>query len=115
MIAQAQRLVGITDLAFTAPGALLILVTGWLMAPVSGGMGVPWLTWGIALFTVTGVIWLALLVPIQVMQTRLARGFAASGRIPPRYWTLARAWAGFGLIATLLPLVNLYLMVFKPG
>jgi uncharacterized membrane protein len=49
------------------------------------------------------------------MQARLARQFASGAQIPARYWKLARVWTVFGLLATLLPLANLYFMVFKPG
>jgi uncharacterized membrane protein len=49
-----------------------------------------------------------------VMQARIARGFESAGPIPLRYWRLARIWMTFGVTATLLPLANLYRMVFKP-
>jgi hypothetical protein len=40
--------------------------------------------------------------------------FAAGGPIPESYWRLGRRWAIWGAIATLVPLCNLYFMVFKP-
>jgi hypothetical protein len=61
------------------------------------------------------VIWLAALVPIEIMQERLARRFRDGGSIPERDWRLSRRWAFFGALATILPLLNLYLMVFKPN
>jgi uncharacterized membrane protein len=61
------------------------------------------------------VIWIAILIPIQVKQARLAKHFGDDGTIPERYWRLAMLWYIFGGIATLLPLVNIYLMVFKPS
>jgi uncharacterized membrane protein len=86
------------------------------MAREFGGVfgGPLWLTLGWSLFIASGVIWLAILVPIEVMQERLARGFRNATTVPDRYWRLSRLWAFFGAIATLLPLFNLYLMVFKP-
>lgn len=116
VVAYAQRLVTVTDVAFTATGAALIVVAGQAMAGEFGGVfgGPLWLTLGWSLFIASGVIWLTLLVPIEVMQERLARSFRDAAAIPDRYWRLSRLWAGFGLIATVLPLVNLYLMVFKP-
>jgi uncharacterized membrane protein len=116
VVAYGQRLVTITDIAFTATGALLIILSGQVMAREFGGVfgGPSWLLWGWSLFIASGVIWLAVLVPIEVMQERLARGFRNAAVIPDRYWRLARLWAVFGAIATLLPLFNLYLMVFKP-
>ena len=60
------------------------------------------------------MIWGAILIPVQIMQAKMAAGFANGGEIPARYWRLSRVWNLFGLIATVLPLINLYLMVFRP-
>jgi uncharacterized membrane protein len=115
VVAYAQRLVTVTDIAFTATGAALIAVSGPVLADDFGGIGgQSWITWGFALFIASGVIWLAVLIPVQVLQARLARSFADGGVIPERYWTLARIWNVFGTIAVVLPLANLYFMVFKP-
>lgn len=114
VVSYAQRLVTITDVAFTATGAALIAISGGAMADDFGGVsGEPWLTWGVALFIASGVIWVAVLIPIQVLQSRLTRTF--DDGIPYRYWRLARLWYVFGGLATALPLVNIYLMVAKPG
>ena len=116
VVAYAQRLVTVTDIAFTATGAALIIIAGQVMAREFGGVfgGPLWLTLGWSLFIASCVIWLAILIPIEVMQQRLARGFRNAPTIPDRYWRLSRLWAVFGVIATVLPLFNLYLMVFKP-
>jgi uncharacterized membrane protein len=116
VVAYAQRMVTITDIAFTTTGVILIIVAGQVMAQDYGGVfsGPLWLTLGWSLFIASGVIWLAALIPIEVMQHRLARGFRDGGTIPDRYWRLGRLWAFFGVTATILPLINLYLMVFKP-
>ena len=116
VVAYAQRLVTITDIAFTATGVTLIIVSGQVMAQDFGGVfsGPSWLLWGWSLFIASGVIWLAILIPIEVMQERLAIAFRNASTIPDRYWRLSRLWAIFGVIATVLPLFNLYLMVFKP-
>lgn len=116
VVAFAQRMVALTDFIFTLPGILLTLVgahgMGWL-----GGFSLwqsGWLAWGHALFILSGVIWLVVLVPTQVQQGRLAASFATSPSIPARYWQLNRRWIGWGIAATALPLVNLGLMVLKP-
>lgn len=117
VVAYAQRLVTVTDVAFTATGVILIIVAGQVLAGDYGGVfsGPAWLTWGWSLFIAAGVVWLVVLVPIQVQQERLARRFRDGGEIPERYWRLSKLWAVSGGIATVLPLVTLYLMVFKPG
>ena len=115
VVGYAQRLVTLTDIAFTATGAALIAVSGQMMAGRFGGIGgAGWLTLGFALFIASGVIWITTLIPIQIMQARLARRFARDGAIPDRYWRLATLWYGLGAIAIALPLVNIYLMVAKP-
>lgn len=116
VIAYAQRLVGITDVAFTAVGAALIAVTGLLMAGGHAAVfSATWLTWGYGLFFASGALWVFVLIPIQLKQTHLARNFRYEAEVPEQYWRFARLWAVFGTIATLLPLANLYLMVFKPA
>jgi uncharacterized membrane protein len=116
VVAFAQRMVTVTDFCFTSVGAALVLVPGVLMAQEFGPTfwTIPWLGWGLALFGTAGLIWTAVLIPIQVRQSRLARGFAAGGPIPEAYWRLGRWWAAFGALATLLPIINLYLMVHRP-
>jgi len=116
IIAHAQRLVNKTDWYFTAPGALLVLVTGVAMA-IIGGRALYhafWVMWGAGLFTLAGVVWLAVLVPVQRRQARLTDGFAGGGQIPDAYWRLARRWAVFGTIATVLAVMTLWAMVVRP-
>ena len=117
VVAYAQRLVTRTDIAFTATGVVLILVSGHVLAEGLGGVfgGPTWLTIGWSLFVASGVIWVAALIPIQVAQARLARRFATEAAIPERYWRLSTLWSVFGAVATILPLANLYFMVVKPG
>ncbi len=114
VIGFSQRLVTVTDFAFTATGIVLLAGTGAVMAPRLGGLHDAWLVWGVALFAAAGVLWLFVLVPVQTMQARLARGFAHGGEIPSRYWKLARVWMAAGGVATLLPLAALAVMVMKP-
>ena len=115
IVAYAQRLVTITDFAFTAIGVLLILVSGRMMASRFGEIGdILWLSWGWWLFIASGVIWVLILIPVQIKQTKLAKDFSKKSWIPENYWTLSNYWAVFGIIATILPLANLYFMVFKP-
>ena len=115
VIAHAQRQVIVTDGLFTSLGAALIGGTGLAMVNQIGWdiLDAHWLRWGIGLFIASGVVWIAVLVPTQIAQMRLARGFATGSDIPDAYWKLARRWALFGAVATALPFLNLYWMVFK--
>jgi len=116
VVAYAQHLVTLTDWLFTFGGIVLILIGAYGMVATGGlDLRLTWLLWGQALFAASGLIWIAVLVPVQVEQAKLAHGFEAGGAIPERYWQLNRRWVIFGIIATALPLANLYFMVAKPG
>jgi uncharacterized membrane protein len=80
----SNRMVLITDLLFTLTGALGVVITGHLMAVRYGGdTAHPWLTWSYALFGLSGLIWLLVLVPIQLKQRQMLR------RTDPRQFALA--------------------------
>lgn len=116
IVAFAQRQVTLTDYVFTLGGVLIVLGSGLANVHLNGiaYSTNPWLLWGIALFGASGMIWAALLVPLQVRLARLARQFANGSRpIPDEYWKLCRAWNFWGGIATALPLSVIYFMVFK--
>lgn len=117
VIAFAQRQVTLTDYVFTAGGATILFVAGWGNAALHGMpvLQIHWLSWGLWLFSASGVIWVAILIPTQMRQERMSREFSVSGIIPPVYWRLCRRWNIWGSIATLLPLLNLYWMVLKPA
>ncbi len=115
IVAFAQRHVTRADWVFTLSGVLLVLAGGvgnaWLH-----GMSIVnthWLAWGGALFLASGAIWVAILLPLQVSLDRMAAQFSGGGAIPDDYWRRDRLWMVFGIIATLLPMLNLYWMVFK--
>lgn len=114
VIAFAQRQVTLTDYVFTATGAAIVLAGGWMAAASQGLPPSFWLSWGLGLFTASGIIWAAILIPVQHRQARMAREFEVSGIIPVEYWRLCRLWVIWGVIATVLPLFNIYLMVVKP-
>ena len=119
IIAFAQRQVTLTDWVFTAGGVLVVLGGGFGMvfhmnADVMGEIGqTRWLWWGYHLFLLSGVIWVLVLIPCQVVQARMARRFAETGDIPERYWLYGRVWLWFGILATVIPAINLYWMVAK--
>jgi uncharacterized membrane protein len=116
IIAFAQGQVTLTDWAFTLSGIVLLALSGAAGAAIGGlPAATPWIATGSALFGASGVIWIAILVPLQMRLGRMAKMFATSGAIPADYWRLEKRWAVFGLIATLLPLAAVPVMVFKAG
>lgn len=106
IIGFAQRMVTITDFAFTVGGIVFLCVGGfgatWIagIAPFAGG----WLVETELLFVASGAVWLFVLVPIQIRQARDARLFAGGSAIPASYWRASRAWLIWGIVATV-PLV----------
>lgn len=116
IIAFAQRQVTITDYLFTFGGVLIILVTGIGNAVIHemDFLAIKWLAWGYWLFVASGIIWVTILLPVQIKQAKMAKQFSADQDIPELYWKLGRIWMIFGTLATLLPLANIYWMVFKP-
>lgn len=116
VIGFAQRLVTITDWFFTLWGILLLVGGGYGAAWV-GGMDPlrdAWLLWAEGLFALAGAIWLCVLVPIQVRQARMARGFVVEGSVPQAYFRLGRLWILWGVVATL-PLVAATWVMLRKG
>ncbi|MEE9272145.1 MAG: DUF2269 family protein [Robiginitomaculum sp.] len=114
VIAYAQRLVTITDIWFTFGGVVLILISGYNMAEQFGGItGTVWLKKALTLFIASAVIWLVILIPVQIMQSKMAKSFQNDTMIPERYWKLSKVWALAGTITVILPFIILYLMVAK--
>jgi uncharacterized membrane protein len=107
----SNRLVLITDLLFTATGAIGVVVTGHMMAGRFGGDSAhPWITWSYALFGLSGLIWMLVLLPIQLKQRNILRN---TTQITREYLQLSKVWQISGAVATVLPLPILYLMVTK--
>jgi uncharacterized membrane protein len=99
----------LADYMFTLPGLVLISVSGIVMAgraemPMSG---LNWLTLSLILLAVTGIIWLAILIPLQRRMILHSAQCLESGHISKAYHQASRYWAIFGIIATLLPIVIL--------
>lgn len=115
VIHHAVKNVMLADFVFTIPGLILIVVSGITMAVRTGISmhGFNWLTLSLILFAITGVIWLAILIPLQRAMIRHSAACIESGNISKSYVKASRLWDVFGIIATLLPIVILYLMISK--
>lgn len=116
IIAFAQRQVTLTDFVFTAGGVAILLIAGALNVWLHDvSLSSKWLVLGFAFFIGSGLIWALVLIPVQIKQANIAKEFEQSSVIPEVYWRYCRIWNIFGVLATLLPLINLYFMVFKPN
>lgn len=116
VIHHAVKNVMLADYIFTLPGLVLLMVTGILMAVKAGYAmsGLNWLTLSLILFSVTGLIWLALLLPLQRSMIRHSAQALETGVLTKAYRRASLNWAIFGTIATLLPVVIMYMMIAKP-
>lgn len=105
------------DYMFTLPGIVGLLATGIALVGITdwARFEEPWLSISLVLLIITGIIWAALLLPLQKRMVRLAQLGAASGTPDHSYRQASKRWGMFGGIATLLPVVILVLMVLKPG
>lgn len=113
---QSVKNVMLADYVFTIPGIILIVLSGNLMAFQGGHSmyGFNWLTSSLVLFSITGVIWLGILIPLQRAMIRSCEEGLVAGSVPPRFKKVSLYWNIFGTIATLIPIVVLYLMINKP-
>ena len=117
IIGFAQRQVTLTDFVFTAGGATLLLAAGMANIGIHqiSIMDTPWLFWGLVLFSISGLIWVAVLIPIQIKQAKEAKLFTADTVISEAYWRREMIWYITGITATVLPLISVMLMVLKPN
>jgi len=105
------------DRWFTIPGVVLILIGGFGGAAVGGLplLGTPWILWGILLFTVSGVAYMARVVPLQRKMLQVARSGVESGTFDwDRYRALSRGWNVWGTIALVTPVLAMIVMIAKP-
>ena len=111
-----SRAVLLAGLIFTGPGILVLLVTGILMVGITGWdrFQETWLGLSLVLLLVTAIIWIVALVPLERRMVRMSRDALERGSEDPAYARASRRWAMFGGIATLLPVVVLFLMVLRP-
>lgn len=105
------------DRIFTMPGVLVIIFAGFGGAGVKHLpiLGTGWILWTIILFSISGAIFMARVVPLQRKLRDLATAGAAAGNFDYAvYHAMARQWEIWGAAALLTPLAGLFLMVLKP-
>jgi uncharacterized membrane protein len=105
----------LADYLFTAPAAVVQLLTGiWLVQPGGYGWTQTWLLATFALYIVAGLCWLPV-VWIQIQLRRMISHSLLTGNaLPPRYDRLFRIWFLLGWPAFIGLLIVFFLMVMKP-
>ncbi len=105
------------DVWMTAPAAVLIVVNGAALAVLHGGVLKPrWLQLGVGLFVGAGLLWGAVLVPMQIGLEKACRQALLHGdSTPPALLRrrLVRYFVSGGVVGTLL-IAALWVMVLKP-
>lgn len=114
----SSKVVNWADVLFTAPGVLLVLANGLIMASNAWGglLATSWVALSLGLFLLSGIIWVGFLLRYQDRMIQLSSNPAASGEeLPAVFFEVLHRWYFWGIIATILPLASLVLMVVKPG
>jgi uncharacterized membrane protein len=117
--ARAQALDGIikSDRWFTGPGVLLIIATGVALARLGNLplLRTFWIGWSLVLFGISGLAFGVFVAPLQKKLLANVRAGLAGSWNEPEYHALSKAWGIWGTIATLAPLIAVFLMVMKPA
>lgn len=115
VIAFACRLINITDLTLTTLGSALIVIGGIGLFHATGISlsDAPYLIYGISLFGMAAMLWLAGLLPLQIYMSKIAAKTVANGEteMPESYEKCRKLWNLMGRIAILFPLGALYFMI----
>jgi uncharacterized membrane protein len=117
LLAHAMEGIIRSDRLFTVPGVIGIIVTG-VAAAIYGNfplLRTGWILWALILFSVSGLIFMIRLVPLQRQLRALAEAGMKSGTFDyARYHELAVRWEIWGAAALLTPVAALVFMVLKP-
>jgi uncharacterized membrane protein len=118
LIAHAMDGIIRADRWFTIPSVVMITLTG-ILAAIRAHLPLlhtPWITASLALFTLSGVMFVARVAPLQRRLHALAEAGTGSGGFDAAaYHRLARSWEFWGALALMTPLLAMALMVLKPG
>ena len=115
----AARTVNRADLLFTGPGVVLVLLNGLALAADrwggwTGFYEQSWIVAALALFGASGAVWVGFLLRYQFAMVRLIDASPPQREVPSEFSDALRRWYAWGVVATLLPLLSLALMVYKP-
>ena len=117
---QAHALAGVirSDAWFTIPSVIVIIASGVALASIAGLplLGTGWIAASLVAFGLSGILFGAILAPLQRRLLNEALGAPADAPWPSQeYRRMSRVWEAIGLVAIALPLAALALMVFKPA
>ena len=103
------------DRFFTMPGVIILLIFG-IGAALHGGFNLintGWIFWSIIMYIISGVAFMAKVVPIQKKIVALVKDEAKFGW--DEYSKLTKHWDVWSSLATITPWIAVILMVLKPN
>src|SRR3712207_5607052 len=103
----AAKAVNWADVFFTAPGILLLLTNGQIMATAAwGGVTASWIMLALGLFALSGLMWAGFLLRYQQRLIQLSAQPAGSeAPLPAAFFRVLHSWYIAGTVATISPLV----------
>lgn len=119
IIARSQRQAVGADFMLLTPGVVITTMAGYCMALafISNSWELPWLANGQRMFCGALLIWTAVLMPSQLIQSAIANkanGTMPKSSMPKSYWFWRRVWMLGGATAVACLLATVYFMTFKP-
>jgi uncharacterized membrane protein len=117
LIAHAMDGIIRSDRIFTVPGVVLIVLSGFATAIIGGYpiVRTPWILWSLVLFTISGLVFVVRVVPLQKELLALAQiGAEAASFDWAAYQAVAHRWERWGALALVTPIAALVLMILKP-
>jgi uncharacterized membrane protein len=104
------------DKIFTLPG-VLVITAGGIMAAIKGGyplLGTGWIFWSIILFTLSGIMFMAKVGPLQTkMKNYLEESVSNNNYDKAQFTKYMTEWERWGVLSLLTPLLAFLLMILK--
>lgn len=104
------------DKIFTIPG-VVIITAGGIMGAIKGGyplLGTGWIFWSIILFSLSGIIFMAKVGPLQTkMKNYLEQSIGNNGYDKAQFTKYMKEWEWWGALSLLTPLLAFLLMILK--
>jgi uncharacterized membrane protein len=113
---QTVKNIMVLDYIFTLPSIIMILLSGHVLAHNAGYSVFSWSWLGISygLFILSGIIWMAALLPLQMAMIRHGKRSCELQTLTPEFARASSRWNVFGVLATITPIAAMILMVWKP-
>lgn len=97
----------------TAPGIVLLTVSGFFQAPYAGGLfSQSWLIVGLALFALSALVWLVFFIPTNYRLLRIAAN--RDDTLQPVFFTMIHRLYFFGAVIIILPIGTTILSITQP-